>query len=209
MNRKATAVIERKELDNREIAGFISTTDVDMVGDVVLPEGMDDSYYKNVKSLTLYHDSQQPVGVCRSYKAQTKGVWARFFLASTQAGNEALIMVREGVLGSFSIEWHPVTGFLAGPPTEEERRKYGTGCRNVFRNWMLTGVSLVPQPMNATANVVEKSMARLYELIAAEKVSPDTCKTLGWPAPVTGRVVSLPPARVAILPPQRVVVIDA
>lgn len=198
-NRKQSLTINVKELDDRrEIAGWISTIDVDMVGDVVLPEGMDDSYYKTVKSLTLHHSPMMPVGVCRTYQPKPgKGVWARFYLSKTRPGDEALTMVREGVLGSFSIEWDGASA-IYGDPTGDERKRYGDGCRRVFRKWKITGVSLVPQPMNATANVVEKSIRRLHELIAAEQVSVDVCKALGWPEP-PGRTVSLPPRRVVML----------
>lgn len=196
-NRKSTVTINVKELDTREIAGWISTTDVDMVKDVVLPEGLDDSYYKTVKSLTLHHSSMMPVGVCRTYQPRPrKGVWARYYLSKTQPGEEALVMVREGVLGSFSIEWDPAS-VIYGEPTAEERKQW-PGARRMFRSWKLTGVSLVPQPMNATANVVEKSIKRLHELIEADLVSVDACKALGWPEPAP-RVVSLPPRRVVVL----------
>lgn len=164
--------------DDRTVSGLISTIDVDEEGDVVLPSGMDDGYFKDHPVLTLYHDDKLGVGKARNYKRMARGVWAAFGLGEHPDANQALHMVKAGILGGFSIEWNPRT-LIAGPPTAHEREMYGDDCKRVFREWRLTGVSLVPKPMNGKCVVEGKSLDRLMELVRDSKVTAEMAQRLG------------------------------
>lgn len=179
-NRKSIA-IAKKDLSQKLISGWISTEGCDMYGDVVLAGGMDASYYDrdNIRTLTLFHDPSKPCGKCRDYtKKPGKGVWAKFQMGSKSTwAREALAMLEDDIIGSFSIEWDPAT-LNSSPPTRDEQEMYGPACKRVFREWVLTGVSLVPQPMNAEAGLAEKSLQRLMELVALGTVSRKTAKMI-------------------------------
>lgn len=180
-NRK-TIAIAKKDLAERMISGWISTEGCDMWGDVVLAEGMNADYYdrENIRTLTLFHDPSKPCGKCKTYsKKPGKGVWASFRMGSKSIwAREALAMLEDDIIGSFSIEWD-ANHLNAGPPTTAEREQYGEQCKRVFREWMLTGVSLVPQPMNSECGLTSKALERLTLLVNTGVVSRKTASLIG------------------------------
>lgn len=167
------------DTDKRTIAGWISTEELDFHGDVLLARDVDYTEYMGYKSLTTFHRGDQPVGHCVAITPHPgKGVWGRFYIGRTKGGNEALLMIREEIINAFSIEADPDT-IVAGPPTPEERHRYGKpnkDFRRVWRSWTLTGVAIVPQPANSGALISEKSMGRVQELLRDGSLSPSWAK---------------------------------
>lgn len=136
----------------RLVTGYISTIDPDMIGDVVLPEGMDEtSYFASTRSVNLYHDPESPVGVNRALSIRPgKGVYAVTYIGKHALGEDTLTMIEEGIIRAHSIEWDPRT-LEEGRPTKDELARYGAGCKNVFRRWTLTRYAFCPNPMNPYA----------------------------------------------------------
>jgi phage head maturation protease len=179
--------------EERLVRGFISTTDVDMIGDVVLPQGMDDdTYFKSTRAVTLYHDASKPVGSNRNLSARSKGVYAVTYISKTALGEDTLTMIREGVLRGMSIEWDPRT-LESSPPTKEERAMW-PGCKRVFRKWTLTRYSFVPNPMNQYALVdgiksappeyiasMEPIWSRMEELFTGGIIHRSSAVAAGFP----------------------------
>lgn len=167
---------------HRTISGFISTDDVDEEGDVVLPSGLDDSYYKDHPTLNLYHNHEKPIGRCRDYTVKAHGVWAKYELGDDVMGEQALKLIRSNIIGGFSIEWNPRV-LVASPPTHAEKQMYGDECRRVFREWRLTAVAAVPCPMNGKAKIDGKSMDRLTRMVADGAISPEIASVFGIETP--------------------------
>lgn len=63
--------------------------------------------YSRVKFL-MHHDRKAPIGRAVELSEDTSGMYGAFRVAATAAGDEALELVREGVLDSFSISFVPV-----------------------------------------------------------------------------------------------------
>jgi hypothetical protein len=152
--RVKTAAIGPESINQkaRLVTGYISTVDVDMVGDVVLPEGMDDtSYFASTRSVNLFHNQEAPVGVNRALSVRPgKGVYAVTYIGKHALGEDTLTMIEEGIIRAHSIEWDWRT-LDEGPPTVDELKRYGPGCKNVFRKWTLTRYAFCPNPMNPYA----------------------------------------------------------
>lgn len=195
-NRKAIALNpEAVGEDGRHVHGWVSTVDVDMEGDIVLPGGMDTkTYFETTRSVDLEHDSSKAVGRNRDLSIRDRGVWAVTFVSTTPLGEDVLTMIREGVISSMSIEWDPRT-LVASPPTPEEVERYGPAKR-VFRRWTLTSYAFTARPCNPRANIVAvKSFdpqreqqiiwTRMDELVRHNKISRESAVKAGFPDTAT------------------------
>ena len=151
------------DADKRQVAGWISTIDVDMEGDVVLPDAMDDSYFESVKAVTLYHDDRAIVGTNVNIARRAKGLWALTQMSNNALGRDTLLMIREGVIRCYSIEAdHRTLVTRAAMP--EDRRKYGEDARRIWERWKMVGYSFVGKPMNPNAQIVEKGSRAVDEV---------------------------------------------
>lgn len=135
---------------SRTVSGIISTTTPDNDGEVVLPSGLDMSYFpKRVKTVYLYHDYEKPVGKCRRMELRDGSLWASTYITSTALGEDVLKMMDEGVINGFSI------GFATkayGPPTNDEEDEYGEH-HTIHREGRLYEYSITPMPCNPDALV--------------------------------------------------------
>lgn len=163
---------------DRTISGWISTIDVDEEGDVVLPTGLDRSYYDDHPTLTLHHDDKRGIGRCRDYTAKARGVWAKYWINDDAEGEQAYHLIRNEIINGFSIEWNPRT-LIASAPTQQEKMLYGDDCCRVFREWRLTGVAAVTKPMNGKCKIEGKSLERLHKLVGDKLVTPEVALALG------------------------------
>lgn len=176
---------------------MVSTTDIDMIGDVVLPEGMDTgTYFESTRSVNLDHAPDAPVGTCRQIKPmREKGVWCLTYVGKHQLGEDVFTMLREQVIRGMSIEWDP-RSLVAGPPSPQEVTQYGA-CKRVFRKWTLTSYAFTAQPMNpyctvdgiksmqpgsAALKAMEETWHRLRKLVDGNKITVQSAKSAGLPA---------------------------
>jgi HK97 family phage prohead protease len=204
------------EAEQRLVSGYISTIDVDMIGDVVLPGGMDDdTYFKSTRSVNLYHDPSKPIGTNRRLVTRDRGVWATTYISKTPLGEDTLTMVKEGVIRGMSIEWDP-RSLVSRPPTKEEKAAYGSACKRIFEKWCLTRYAFVPNPMNQFALVENVKSApsdylramqpiwdRMEELFTAGAIHRSSAVAAGFPdAPERKSWAVVEPK------PRRVVVVD-
>lgn len=201
--------------DQRLVSGWISTTDVDMDGDVVLPSGMDDqTYFTGTKSVNLEHAPEKAVGTCRNLTARTKGVYATTYVGSHALGEDTMKMLEEGIIRGHSIEWDPRT-LVSGPPTKEEAALYGPKCKNVFRKWTLTRYAFTARPCNPYCLVDGvKSMgyraemawnwSKLDNMLCDGAIHRSSAEAVGYPADRKFYAVTEPPA---VVKPRRVVIV--
>ena len=129
--------------DEWEVAGYASTWDVDLGGDVVHRGAFTDSLQSGTKVKFLYaHDPGQLVGKPVELREDDRGLFGRFVLSRTRLGHDVHQLLVDGCLDSFSI------GFLAKEHDFDEKAK----VRNL-RKVELLECSLVALPMNPRATV--------------------------------------------------------
>lgn len=134
--------------EQRLVTGFISTIDPDMIGDVVLPEAMDDqTYFASTRSVNLNHEESLPIGTNRNLSVKNNGIYALTYISKSALGTDVWTMMKEGVIRGWSIEWDPRT-LKWEAPSENQAKQFGTKCRRVFKQFTLTSYAAVPQPMN-------------------------------------------------------------
>ena len=61
-----------------------------------------------VKFLSQHNSRTNPLGVARVLREDAAGAYGEFVVSKTQAGDEALELVRDGALDSFSVGFTPV-----------------------------------------------------------------------------------------------------
>lgn len=146
--RTKAATITTPSIDRTErlVKGFVSVATPDMDNEVVIPGGLDRSYFpKMVKSVYYGHDySKKPIGVCRSMTVKDGGraMYCSTYILPGAEGDDLLTAIEHGAINGFSV------GFTAedyGPPTKEEVKEYGH-CDTIVRRGKLIEYSIVAMP---------------------------------------------------------------
>jgi len=123
----------------RVVHGFASTDDIDRVGDIVVPSGMQ---AKTPLPLLFAHDHKLPIGSVQSAQIKAGGIWIEATLATgVKQADEVAALIDAQALDSFSI------GFR-GLKTEP----LATGGLR-FTSWELLEVSVVSVPANPNAKI--------------------------------------------------------
>jgi HK97 family phage prohead protease len=94
-----------------------------------------------VKFLSQHNARTNPLGVARVLREDAAGAYGEFVVSKTQAGDEALELVRDGALDSFSVGFTPV----------KHEKRDGVVVRTEVR---LNEVSLVTFPAYEDARVL-------------------------------------------------------
>lgn len=154
----------KAEVDRKQrLVTAIATTDaVDLVDEVVLPEGaMVDKngkpFYAN--TILFNHDSDKPVGGFRSarFDRSARGWVCQFQITDkTELGRDTFFLLEEGVIKGVSIGFR---AFDWGRPDKGEIEKYGP-ISSIVRKWLWLELSVTPVPCNPEALITDvKSMA--------------------------------------------------
>lgn len=154
--------VDEKE---RQFFGTINTPALDLDDEVVLPSGMDGSYFPaKVRTVYLNHDYANPIGHCRHMVGSAAIIRTLTRIAPTQLGLDALTLIQEGVINGLSV------GFVrtdAGPLTPEEQRQH-PGAKSIVRKWRCIEYSVTAMPCNPAATIDTKSIDR--KMIAVERL---------------------------------------
>jgi hypothetical protein len=188
---KAMPTELRADTGERAVVAMISTTSVDRVGDVMLPQGVDLGNFWKLPTVFFNHDSTRlPVG-----RVPKGGI--RKLPNAIEA--KAHMLERPKSLPS-NIEWQPDTLldlFQMGAPlafsvgfnikkarfaTKKDRERFGEGAERVISDWELIEFSVVPVPANQDALMVAVSKCHV-------PVGPHTLGALGLRRSAKVRIV--------------------
>lgn len=129
--------------DGWEVAGYASTWDRDLGGDIVHPGAFANHLASGAKVRFLYaHDAAQVLGRALELREDDRGLFGRFRISQTRLGQDVHRLLVDGALDSFSI------GFI---PRDFERDEK-SGVRNL-KAVELVECSVVAMPMNPQATV--------------------------------------------------------
>jgi phage head maturation protease len=131
-----------------EIRAWATRTTVDLEGDVVLPEGMDSTYFERNRTLFVDHDysAMSAVGKLRNLIRQPGGIIVESVLIDNPANPlraQIEALAKQANIGQS-------VGFEAldyGPPTADERKAFPE-ARIIHRAWRMLEVSYTAMPMN-------------------------------------------------------------
>lgn len=189
---KATTV-EQPPGKPLEIVAWATTSDVDMDGEVLVPEGMDtQSYLGKNKNMFYEHEMDLPVAVMRSMTLHAGKGWkvrAQMLNLDTDYAKAVKALAEAGTLG-LSV------GFIlqkGAPPTETETKAF-PGVEYMLHKTLAVEISATAHPCNVscrTTEVREVSEAKSHlarEVLTKGKFSPRIMEALNL-APSKRRVV--------------------
>lgn len=171
-----SAILKSPSIDRetRLVKGRVSVAVPDMDSEVVLPGGLDQSYFPDrVKAVYYSHNYHEPViGTCRRLTIADggKSLYASTYILPGARGDDLMTAIEAEAVNGFSV------GFVAtefGPPTEIERRTYGE-CERVIRKGRLIEYSLTPMPACPEALVEMVSKGLIHRSSAVAFGLPDT-----------------------------------
>lgn len=171
--KEATIDMPDVDMKNRTVSGLVSVAVPDMDNEVVLPGGLDFSYFPTkVKSVYYSHNyDAMPVGVCRNMALRDEGrsLWALTYVQPSAFGDDLLTAMKAGAVNGFSIGMKVQE---MGPPTAQEIADYGA-CENVVRKAMIFEYSITPMPACpdalmdlASKGMIHRSSAEKFGLVA-------------------------------------------
>lgn len=129
--------------DGWEVAGYASTWDRDLGGDVVQPGAFAGHLASGAKVRFLYaHDPAQVLGRPLELREDERGLFGRFRISQTRVGQDVHRLLVDGALDSFSI------GFIPRDFDRDEK----AGVRTL-KAVELVECSVVAMPMNPAATV--------------------------------------------------------
>jgi HK97 family phage prohead protease len=166
-----TPTIDR---DQRLVKGLVSVAVPDLDNEVVVPSGLDTSYFpEKVKAVYFSHNyGELPVGTCRAMSVKDSGrsLYAATYILPGARGDDLLTAMEHEAINGFSVGFMPVE---YGPPTPEETKAYGLhDC--IVRKGLLLEYSVTPMPCNPDALVELVSKSLIHRSSAVAFGLPDT-----------------------------------
>ena len=164
--------------DGEKLYSALITTDaVDLEGDVIMPDGMDASYFLTFRTVYWGHDyfmPQSSIGRMVNLRRTKEGIEADFTLArrpDDYKGEFPADLVRA------LIDQKIVNGVSVGldvkekrGPSQKDRDRYGDDVNRIISKWKLLEFSVTPAPMNPTA---------VMRAMKSGALSPAQVKALG------------------------------
>ena len=129
-------------LEERSVTHFISKSNIDRGGDIVLPDSIDDKSYQKNPIVLFNHWHDSPVGKSLWRKTEDDGVLAKTQFATTPLADDVFQLNKEGVLNAWSI------GFSVNKDGFEYDDKTGI---TTYTDIELLEYSSVTVPMNQDA----------------------------------------------------------
>lgn len=172
-----------------EIQAIATTPAVDMDDEVVVPSGLDWTYFMNFRSLYYNHDyAALPVATLRNLKKMPdEGGWRiRFSMARHPFARDVFSAMQDGAIRGTSIGFKP--GDM-GKPTEEETKRFGQHSR-IIRTAKVLETSITPMPCNQTAivsmdnpkSMIDDETARaLEQLVVKGRIHRESAAMMGLP----------------------------
>ena len=204
-----TLMSKADDAEDRDLIVIATTSDVDSMDEVVVPEGIDTSYFMANKSVFVDHryNVEHRVGTIRTLdpwpsRDDFRGYRARIHMVENNpVADDLLNSARKGHGPGASIGFETVE---AGPPSSEEKAKYSNGGREpswVIRKSRMVELSLTFFPCNVSCQGVPmgsdgKRRGGVQDLVRKGLVTERSARIMGWrptPEPAQTRLIIIDP----------------
>lgn len=167
MEKKAFQLDSTVDMDARTFEGYASTWDKDLVGDIIMPGAFKKSIQEAfpAKRIKVLWQHGAPIGLPVEMREDERGLFVRGRVSKTALGDEALELMRDGVVDKMSI------GF-----TIPAGKSDFDGETRIIREVKLMEFSPVTFPANPEAGIT--GVKRIGELLKANKLSDADKKDL-------------------------------
>jgi len=130
--------------DKREFEGYASTWDRDLGGDQILPKAFQKSILERFpnKKIKILWQHNEPLGLPTHMEEDSKGLYVKGKISKTRLGDEAIELIRDGVIDQMSIGYDVVKDDIS----EDGETRY-------LKELILYEFSPVTFPMNPMADI--------------------------------------------------------
>jgi HK97 family phage prohead protease len=97
-----------KEVTGRTVTGYAATWDEDQGGDVILPGAFTKTLQERGNRVKVLWQHYHPIGKPTLMREDDKGLYAEYTISETPQGNEALTLIKDGVIDTMSIGYEAV-----------------------------------------------------------------------------------------------------
>ena len=167
MERKAVHFeIKKDDIAGRVFAGYASTFDVDLGGDIITPGAFKKTIEGRQQAIKVLWQHNEPIGKSMRLYEDSVGLFVEGKVSKTRLGDEAIELMRDGVVDQMSI------GFSV-PAGKSEMSDDGL---RVIREVKLYEFSPVTFPMNE--NAIITSVKNMKDAIALGNINDGDLKEL-------------------------------
>lgn len=165
MEHKSVSFELKSNRGKREIEGYASTYEKDLVNDIIqrgaFKKTIAERLPKNQIKILWQHDSNQPIGKPIHMEEDSKGLFIVGKISDTRLGNDALTLIEDGVVDTMSIGYDVIKDEIA-----EDK-----GSR-LLKELRLYEFSPVTFPANPTAAItgIRKDLNALLGEFSEEKM---------------------------------------
>lgn len=179
------------DMDARTFEGYASTWSEDLVGDIIQMGAFSKSINESFPAgrIKVLWQHAQPIGMPVEMREDAKGLWVKGRVSKTALGDEALELMRDGVVDRMSI------GFTI-PNGKSETRADGV---RIIREARLMEFSPVTFPANPEAAIT--GVKHLSDLLKSERFSDsEKQELLALASNLEALVKQQPPVGTVVLP---------
>lgn len=135
--------------DKREFEGYASTWDKDLGGDQIIPNAFRKTIMERFprKKIKVLWQHNEPIGLPTHMEEDSKGLYVVGKLSKTRLGDEALELMKDGVVDQMSIGYDVVQDTLSDD-----------GATRYLKELVLYEFSPVTFPMNPHADITSVKM---------------------------------------------------
>lgn len=144
--------------EDKVIVHYITTEDIDWIGDVVIAKGMDASEFEKYKTVFYNHDTEKPIAKNIGLIVKDgKGVIAKSkFSEYYEFSNDIYNLYKEDIINTWSIRFRPKNTSQSIEFKTNEKGEEIT----IYKNWDLIEYSAAPLAMNPNAVTLAKSIVK-------------------------------------------------
>jgi len=129
------------DIEGRTFSGYASTYDLDQGGDVIMPGAFTKTLAERAGRVKVLWQHGEPIGKPKSMREDERGLYVEAQISKTRLGDEALELMRDGVIDSMSI----------GYSVPQGKSRYDDKGSRIIEELTLYEFSAVTFPMNEAA----------------------------------------------------------
>jgi len=158
--------IKKDDIAGRVFAGYASTFDIDLGGDIITPGAFKKTIEGRQQAIKVLWQHNEPIGKSMRLYEDNIGLFVEGKVSKTRLGDEAIELMRDGVIDQMSI------GFSI-PAGKSEMSEDGL---RIIREVKLYEFSPVTFPMNE--NAIITSVKNMKDAIALGQIEQKDLKEL-------------------------------
>ena len=135
--------------DKRIFKGIMSSSDIDLMDEVLLPSGLDKKGF--IGTIFFNHNRDMPIGESLDIRKNGDRLVATGRIATegiSQKIDEIWDLIKDGIIKGISVGFRIIE---QRQPTKEDIKTFGKKVRNVISKWKLLEYSVVTSPCNQSA----------------------------------------------------------